>query len=61
MYRNIRDLREDADMTQKQMAEMLHGSQLFLFPFPPPPLANPRSIRYTGCITHREARHEHPQ
>ena len=48
-------------MTQKQMAEMLHGSQLFLFPFPPPPLANPRAIRYTGCITHREARHEHPQ
>ena len=27
MYRNIRDLREDADMTQKQMAEMLHCSQ----------------------------------
>ena len=27
MYRNIRDLREDADLTQKQMAEMLHCSQ----------------------------------
>ena len=27
MYRNIRDLREDADMTQKQMAELLHCSQ----------------------------------
>ena len=27
MYRNIRDLREDADMTQKQMADMLHCSQ----------------------------------
>lgn len=27
MYRNIRDLREDADMTQKQIADMLHCSQ----------------------------------
>lgn len=27
MYRNIRDLREDADLTQKQVAEMLHCSQ----------------------------------
>lgn len=27
MYRNIRDLREDADLTQKQMADMLHCSQ----------------------------------
>ena len=27
MYRNIRDLREDADLTQKQVAEYLHCSQ----------------------------------
>lgn len=27
MYRNIRDLREDADMTQKQIADILHCSQ----------------------------------
>lgn len=27
MYRRIRDLREDSDMTQKQMAEILHCSQ----------------------------------
>ncbi len=27
MYRRIRDLREDKDMTQKQMAELLHCSQ----------------------------------
>lgn len=27
MYRNIRDLREDADLTQKQVADMLHCSQ----------------------------------
>ncbi len=27
MYRNIRDLREDADLTQKQMGEALHCSQ----------------------------------
>ena len=27
MYRRIRDLREDKDMTQTQMAEMLHCSQ----------------------------------
>ena len=27
MYRNIRDLREDADLTQKQIADMLHCSQ----------------------------------
>ena len=27
MYRRIRDLREDADMTQKQMAKILHCSQ----------------------------------
>lgn len=27
MYRNIRDLREDADLTQKQVAQMLHCSQ----------------------------------
>ena len=27
MYRRIRDLREDKDMTQTQMAEILHCSQ----------------------------------
>ena len=27
MYRRIRDLREDADLTQKQMADVLHCSQ----------------------------------
>jgi len=27
MYRRIRDLREDADMTQKRMAKILHCSQ----------------------------------
>ncbi|MCL2495471.1 MAG: helix-turn-helix domain-containing protein [Oscillospiraceae bacterium] len=27
MYRRIRDLREDADMTQKQIAKILHCSQ----------------------------------
>lgn len=27
MYRRIRDLREDKDMTQSQMAEILHCSQ----------------------------------
>lgn len=27
MYRRIRDLREDADLTQKEMAEILHCSQ----------------------------------
>lgn len=27
MYRRIRDLREDKDMTQKQIAEILHCSQ----------------------------------
>ena len=27
IYRNIRDLREDADLTQKQIAEKLHCSQ----------------------------------
>ena len=27
MYRRIRDLREDADMTQSQIAEILHCSQ----------------------------------
>lgn len=27
MYRRIRDLREDKDMTQKQMAEILNCSQ----------------------------------
>lgn len=27
MYRNVRDLREDADMTQKQIADILHCSQ----------------------------------
>lgn len=27
MYRRIRDLREDHDLTQKQMAEILHCSQ----------------------------------
>lgn len=27
MYRNIRDLREDADLTQKQLGEALHCSQ----------------------------------
>lgn len=27
MYQRIRDLREDKDMTQKQMAEVLHCSQ----------------------------------
>lgn len=27
MYRNIRDLREDADLTQRQMSEVLHCSQ----------------------------------
>lgn len=27
MYRRIRDLREDNDLTQKQMAEVLHCSQ----------------------------------
>ena len=27
MYKRIRDLREDADLTQKQMAEVLHCSQ----------------------------------
>ena len=27
MYRNIRSLREDHDMTQKQLSEMLHCSQ----------------------------------
>ena len=27
VYRRIRDLREDKDMTQKQMAEYLHCSQ----------------------------------
>lgn len=27
MYKNIRDLREDSDITQAQMAKMLHCSQ----------------------------------
>ena len=27
MYRRIRDLREDADLTQRQLAEILHCSQ----------------------------------
>lgn len=27
MYKNIRDLREDSDITQKEMAEMLNCSQ----------------------------------
>lgn len=27
MYKRIRDLREDNDLTQKQMAEILHCSQ----------------------------------
>ncbi len=27
VYRRIRDLREDSDMTQKQMADILHCSQ----------------------------------
>lgn len=27
MYKRIRDLREDADLTQKQIAQMLHCSQ----------------------------------
>lgn len=27
MYRRIRDLREDNDLTQKQMADILHCSQ----------------------------------
>lgn len=27
MYMRIRDLREDADLTQKQMADILHCSQ----------------------------------
>lgn len=27
MYRRIRDLREDADLTQRQLAEVLHCSQ----------------------------------
>ena len=27
MYRRIRDLREDSDMTQTQLAEILHWSQ----------------------------------
>lgn len=27
MYERIRDLREDSDLTQKQMAEILHCSQ----------------------------------
>ncbi|MCL1952149.1 MAG: helix-turn-helix domain-containing protein [Oscillospiraceae bacterium] len=27
MYRRIRDLREDADLTQKQIAKVLHCSQ----------------------------------
>ena len=27
VYRRIRDLREDRDMTQKQMADLLHCSQ----------------------------------
>ncbi len=27
MYRRIRDLREDRDMTQVQIAPLLHGSQ----------------------------------
>ena len=27
MYRRIRDLREDADLTQREMAEILHCSQ----------------------------------
>lgn len=27
MYLRIRDLREDADLTQKQVAEYLHGNQ----------------------------------
>lgn len=27
MYRRIRDLREDRDLTQKQLAEILHCSQ----------------------------------
>ena len=27
IYRHIRDLREDKDMTQKQIAEILHCSQ----------------------------------
>ncbi len=27
MYQRIRDLREDSDLTQKQMAEILHCSQ----------------------------------
>ncbi len=27
MYQHIRDLREDSDLTQQQMAELLHVSQ----------------------------------
>ena len=27
MYKRIRDLREDSDLTQKEVAEMLHCSQ----------------------------------
>lgn len=27
MYRNIRDLREDTDLTQRQVAKILHCSQ----------------------------------
>ena len=27
MYRRIRDLREDADLTQQQLAELLHCTQ----------------------------------
>lgn len=27
MYKRIRDLREDSDLTQKQLAEILHCSQ----------------------------------
>lgn len=27
MYKRIRDLREDADLTQKQIAQLLHCSQ----------------------------------
>ena len=28
MYRRIRDLREDRDLTQKELAELLHCSQV---------------------------------
>ena len=40
MYQRIRDLREDADLSQRQLAEILHMHK------PPMPAMNPASGKY---------------